>query len=43
VDNARLAKYQALQVEVAKLEAELQGHDCDKIVKEHIKALNEVG
>ena len=42
VDKARLAKYQALQEEVAKLEAELQGHDCDKIVKEHIKALNEV-
>lgn len=41
-DQARYARYQAIKEEIAKLEAEMQGVDCEKVAKEHIKALNEV-
>ena len=42
-DQQRLARYNAIQSEIAKLEEELQGHDCEAMVKKHIAALNEAG
>ncbi|KAK9897290.1 hypothetical protein P389DRAFT_209803 [Cystobasidium minutum MCA 4210] len=40
-DQARYNRYQAIQAEIAKLEVEMEGVDCEKVVKEHIRALNE--
>lgn len=42
-DQQRLARFNAIQSEIATLEKELQGHDCEAMVKKHIAALNEVG
>jgi hypothetical protein len=41
-DQARLRRLAAVKEEVEKLEAEMKGHDCDAMVKEHLRALNEV-
>lgn len=41
-DQARYTRYQAIAKEIAELEVEMQGTDCEKVVKEHIRALNEV-
>lgn len=41
-DQARYTRYQTIKEEIIKLEAEMQGVDCEKVVKEHIQALNEV-
>lgn len=41
-DQQRATRYAAVTAEIAKLEGELQGHDCEAMVKKHIAALNEV-
>ena len=41
-DQVRHARYARIQKEVGLLEEEMKGIDCERLVKEHIRALNEV-
>jgi len=40
-DQIRFARYQSIKAEVEALEEEMKDVDCDKMVKDHIKALNQ--